>query len=78
MASTQSPTCMPSELPSLGGRQGMIHINLDDRQIGFLVRADHFGVVQHARRIVLQFDANAVGFLDHVAVGHDIALADPR
>ncbi len=56
----------------------MVHVDLNDRQVGLLVHADDFGVVQHGRRIVLQAHPDAVGFLDHMAVGDDIALADRR
>ena len=58
----------------LGGGQRAIHVNLDHGKIGFLIGADDFGVVLHARRIILKPHANAVGFLDHMPVGDDVSL----
>src|SRR5437016_10895438 len=31
--------------------------------------------MQHARRVILELHADAVGFLDHVPVGDDVSLA---
>ena len=52
----------------------MINFDLDNSQIGFLVAADHFGVVLYARRVVLQVHSNTVGFLYHVPIGDDETL----
>ena len=73
-ASTQSPTCMLSELPSFATGNAMIYVNLDHRQVGFLIAADDFGIVLNSGRIVLQPHLHAVGFLHHVPIGDDEAL----
>ncbi len=65
---------MLSELPSLAVGNGLSDIDLDHGQIGFLVSADHLGIVQHSRRIIQQLHADAVGFFDYVAVGDNVAL----
>ena len=65
---------MPSELPSFAAGSGLVDVDLDHRQIRLFVRADHLGIVLHARRIVLQLHANAISFIHHVAVGDDVSL----
>src|SRR5205814_8036365 len=45
-----------------------------DRQIGFGVGTNHFGVVEHAWRIIIQLDGNTISLLNHMPVGHDVAL----
>src|SRR5208283_3444237 len=58
-----------------GGGQGVIHLNLNDGEIGFLIHADDFGVVAGGTgRFILQLHANAIGLFDHVTVRHDVAL----
>ena len=52
----------------------MIHIDLDYGEIGFLIAADHFCIVLHTGRVVLQVHANAVRLLDHVTIGNDVSL----
>ena len=52
----------------------MVHINFDDSQIRFLIRADYLGIVEGSRRIVHERHANAVRLLDDVTVGDDVAL----
>src|SRR5208282_1556747 len=53
----------------------MIDVNLDHRQIGLLIHADQFGVMTGcALGLTLQLHTNAIRFLDHVPVGHDVAL----
>jgi hypothetical protein len=62
MASTQSPTCTPSEFPSFA---------VDHRQVRILVYANNFrGVLV---RIAVQLHLNLGGLLDHVIVGQDVA-----
>ena len=56
-------------IAQLGAWQSSIYIDLDHRQIGFGVGANHFGVMEHARRIIVKLDSNAVSFLNHVPVG---------
>src|ERR1022692_3006125 len=58
----------------LGCGQRLLGVNLDDREIGFLVNPNHDGVVGHGGGIVHQLYVDAIGFLDHVIVGHDVAL----
>src|SRR5271165_3559428 len=58
----------------LGGRQRLLGVNLDDRQIGFLVHADHDSVIGHGGGIVHQLHADAIGLLHHVVVGDDVTL----
>ena len=53
----------------------MVHIDLDDCQVGLLVHADDLGIVLHGGSgFVLQANPDAVGFLHHMAVGDDIAF----
>src|SRR5271169_3879112 len=52
----------------------MVNFDFDHGQISFLIGADYFCVVLHSGRIILQPDSNAIGFLDHMAIGDDIAL----
>ena len=61
-------------IAQLCDRERLVAFNLDDGQVGFLIRADDFGVAQHSRRIVLQLHPNTVCLLHHVAVGDDITL----
>src|ERR1019366_4636824 len=61
-------------IAQLRGGQRLLGINLDDREIGFLVNPDHDGVVGNGRGIVHELDADSVGFFDHVIVGNDVAL----
>src|SRR5208337_1199455 len=49
-------------------------VNLDDRQIGFLVDANHGRIISHGRGIVHQLDADAIGLLHHVGIGDDVAF----
>ena len=58
----------------LRSRKCAVHLDFDHGEIGFLIGANHLGIVLHARRIVFEAHANAVGLLDHVPVGHDVAL----
>ena len=48
--------------------------NLDDGQIRFPVNANHLGIVQHSRSIILQLYANAVSAVHNVEVSHDVAI----
>src|SRR5258708_37442266 len=52
----------------------MVNINLNYRQIGFLVGANDLGIVLYAGRIILKPDPNAVCLLHDVAVGDDEAF----
>src|SRR5208282_4022872 len=53
----------------------MIEIDLDDRQIGFLVHANQLGIMSRRSRIfILQLYPNAIRLLDHVTIGDDVAL----
>ena len=52
----------------------LIRQDLPGGQVGFLVAPDHFGIVLHARRVVLQVHANAVRFFNHVTIGDDVTL----
>ena len=52
----------------------MIHLDFDDGEVGFLIFADNFGIMLHARRIVLQADADAIGLVDDMAVGDDVTF----
>src|SRR5579871_578636 len=52
----------------------MFDLDLDDGEIGFLVGADHFGVVLNAWGIVLEANADAIGFFDDVTVGKNVTL----
>ncbi len=61
-------------IAELSDGQNLIGVDLDDRQIGFLVGADQLSVVQHAWRIRVDSDPDAVGLFDHVAIGDDVAL----
>src|SRR5258708_33115586 len=51
----------------------MVNINLNYRQIGFLVGANDLGIVLYAGRIILKPDPNAVCLLHDVAAGDDEA-----
>ena len=44
IATAQSPTCTPSELPILAATR-LALVDLDHRHIGRWIRADHLGVV---------------------------------
>ena len=76
MASTQSPTCAVSELPSLTVGSGRVGVDLDDRQIGGLVDADHARRTAQVLvvRVGGELDVDLVGLLDNVIVGDDVAL----
>ena len=53
--------------------QGAIWLDLDDREIGQLIRADHFrGVVP---RVLIQRNFDLRGLIDDVVVRHDVALS---
>jgi len=52
-------------------RKGLVDIDFDNREIGFLIAADYFGVVLGAGRIILQLDSDAVSLLDYVTIGDD-------
>src|ERR1700675_4165638 len=57
------------------GRQRTIHFNLNHRQVGLLVHTDQFGVMPGRGRVFIhQLHTNAIGLLDHVPVGDDVAL----
>ena len=61
-------------IAQLGNRQRLVGLDLDHGQIGFLVGTDYLGVMQNSRRIIQQLHPDAIGFLDYVPVGHDVAL----
>ena len=61
-------------ISQLGCRKTFAGVDFYYGKIGFLVGADHFGVMQGSGSIVLQFDAYAICLFDHVAVGQDISL----
>ncbi len=71
-ASTQSPTCTPSELPSFATGRFVAGVNLDHREIGVFVDADHARVV--VARIAVEAHLNLGGVVDHVVVREDEAL----
>src|SRR5437588_10996801 len=52
-------------------RQVMAHIDLEQRDIGLVIAADHLGGVVVT---ILQRDRYLVRIFDHVVVGQDIAL----
>ena len=68
-ASTQSPTCTPSELPNFAHGKLVVRVNLDDREVRVLVGADHAGVVVGG--IAVERDLNLGGIVDHVVVGEN-------
>ena len=45
MATAQSPTCTPSELPRVTGWSGWCGIDLEDRDIRLAVEADQLGAI---------------------------------
>ena len=52
-----------------------IHVDLNHRKIGFLIYADHLGIVTGAAgRFVLQLYANAVRLIHDVPVGDNVPL----
>src|SRR5271165_4388525 len=61
-------------IAQLGGRQRLLSVNLDDRQIGFLVHADYGGVIHHGLGVVHQLHADAISLLHHMVVGNDVTL----
>ena len=60
----------------LDGRQRRAGVNLDDRQVGGLIEANHVRRPAHILVVGIggQLDVNLVGLLDHVIVGDDVAL----
>ena len=60
----------------LHGRQRRAGIDLDDRQVGGLVDADHARRTAQILGVGIggELDVNLVGLLDHVIVGDDVAL----
>ena len=70
IASTQSPTCTPSELPSLANGKFFGSINLDHRQVGVLIHAHNLRRVLGG--IAVQLHLNLGGLFDHVIVRQDV------
>src|SRR5579883_2137328 len=68
-AMTQSPTCSLSEAPR-HCRQGMVGIDLEERQVGALVAANQLGLVSLA---IIECDADLCRLADDVVIGDDIA-----
>ena len=58
-------------ISQLGGRKGFIQIDFYYCEIRLLIGANHFGVMQSSRRIILQLHPDAIGLLNHVAIGDD-------
>ena len=58
----------------LGSGQRLLGVDLDHREIGFRIGADHRRSVGHGLGIAHQVDANLVSLVDHVIVGEDVAL----
>src|SRR6185369_13166835 len=61
-------------IAELGRWKRLAVFDLDDREVSFLVGADHLRVVLHTRRIVLQSHADAICLIHYVAVRDDVSL----
>ena len=59
-------------IAQLHGRQLAVHVDLDDRQVGFLVLAHQLRRIQ--RGIAVQLHLNLRGLLDHVIIRQNEAL----
>ena len=71
MAMAQSPTCTASELPILAGTRLLLAFHANHRQVGGSIHAHHLGVVLGG--IAGELHLDAVGLVDHVIVGQDVA-----
>ena len=70
MAITQSPMRALSLSPKWVAGSGFLGVDLQQRQIGLDVAADHLG---RKLRAVMQGDRDLVAVLDHMIVGDDVA-----
>ena len=71
IAIAQSPTCSASELPIFAAGKILL-VDMNDRQIGFLVDADHLGRILGG--IAHELDLDARRFFHDVIVGQDVAV----
>ncbi len=76
MASTQSPTCALSELPSFTVGNAEFGVDLDDGEVGGLVGSDYARGASEVLTVGIggELDVDLVGLFDHVVVGDDVAL----
>jgi hypothetical protein len=58
-------------IADLGGHQVLLAFHADHGQVGGRIHTHHLGVVLH--RIAGELHLDAVGLVDHVVVGQDVA-----